>query len=317
MGYSIDPVVTGFEVSRYSGARISVFEFCHLLAALQQQSNDPDIGLTIGQQFQPAGFNVLAYLVMASHTIGEALPLVQRFQTLVIDCAETDFQIVDDHMVFTWTPYDGAVFVERVLIDLLLSAMRTFGIWATGVNEAFPAVYFQYKKPHSTSACETIFFFFFHYGCRHNGFRIPRCWCEKPIRAGSDSLKPIIYSHAQLLLDNLHKHEAYVGRVIDALIKLLPQGYATIDRVAQTMNMSARSLQRHLNGQNTSFSQLLQSVRSQMANYFLLHTELSVNEVAARVGYRVQSSFTEAYKSWFGMTPVDARAKRDLRQIVH
>lgn len=317
MGYDVAPSFNQVKRCKKKVERISAFEFCHLLGDLKNQSGDPDIGLKIGQQFQASGFNILGHLVMASQNIGEALPMVQRFQQLVIDCADSDFRIEEDQLVFCWTPYFGASVVDRVLVDLVLSAMRNFAVWATGVTDGFEAVYFQYDKPQSTEVCEEIFGHPGHYGCHYNGFSIPKSWCKLPIRAGSDNLKPIIYEHAELLLDNMVKHEGYIGRVTEALIHLLPQGQSNIEAVASVMNMSSRTLQRHLNEQGSSFGQVLQSLRFQMSNYFLLHTQLPIHDIAMRVGYKVQSSFSDAYKGWSGMTPVDARAQlcRDKKLV--
>ncbi|WP_159931217.1 AraC family transcriptional regulator [Oceanicoccus sp. KOV_DT_Chl] len=309
MGYSIAAALQNSAVSNHNNRRMPAFEFCHLLAELKQQSGDPDIGLKIGRQFQPSGFNILGYLVMASPNIGAALPLVQQFQQLAIDCAQVDLRITEDEIHFNWTPFYGAGVVERVFIDLVLSAIRNFGIWATGVEDPFLSVYFQYKKPHSTQLCEDIFGHPGHYNCASNGFSMPITWHEKAIHTSSQNLTPILIDHATLSLNHLLRNEGFSGRVIEELIKQLPNGHTNIDTVAKIMNTSARTLQRHLNDQNTSFSELLQSIRYQMANYFLQHTELPIQEISARVGYQTQSSFTEAYKIWSGNTPIETRQK--------
>jgi AraC-like DNA-binding protein len=87
----------------------------------------------------------------------------------------------------------------------------------------------------------------------------------------------------------------------------LPQGYSTIERVSEKLHLTPRTLQRHLQSQGTSYSDLLKQVRLDRANYYLKSTDLSLTEIALNLGYREQSSFSSAYKSWTGTSPHQAR----------
>ena len=57
----------------------------------------------------------------------------------------------------------------------------------------------------------------------------------------------------------------------------------------------------------------MEQVRRELAEQLLTSTELSVAEASGLLGYGSQSSFTRAFRRWFGATPqrwrIDARER--------
>jgi len=67
--------------------------------------------------------------------------------------------------------------------------------------------------------------------------------------------------------------------------------------------MSPRTLRRKLEAQETSLSSLLDQDRRDRALLLLRSPELSLAQVAERLGYRSVQSFEAAFRRWTGMTP--------------
>lgn len=59
-----------------------------------------------------------------------------------------------------------------------------------------------------------------------------------------------------------------------------------------------------------SFRSYLRRTRLRHALELLAATDISIGEVAVRVGYREASQFTKAFKRTYGVTPSEARARR-------
>jgi len=98
-----------------------------------------------------------------------------------------------------------------------------------------------------------------------------------------------------------------VERVQDYVRGALPTGNCTIERCSEKMGMSVRSLQSHLSDTGQKFSDILEDYRSELAKSFLQQQELSLDDVAANLGYSEQSSFGRAFKRWTGLTPKQYR----------
>ena len=297
------------EINRADGERVSLALFCELLHCMEQESGEPDIGLLLGRHMEPACFTVLGHLVMASDTVGEALSYVARLQPLVIDCAVSECCTGEQQVDFYWNPVAALPVAEKTLINLVLSATRHFGIWATGIAEPFSAVSFRYPAPDNTANYQDIFGIPGRFAQPANGFSIPASWYHRPIRSANHDLKPLIFNKAEQLLKSLQGPGTLIEQLQMVLEELLPEGTATIETAAANLHLSPRTLQRHLQEWHTSFSEVLQEVRFRRANFLLKHTDLSLTEIAMQVGYREQSSFSNAYKSWAGFPPRQMRLK--------
>jgi AraC-like DNA-binding protein len=91
-----------------------------------------------------------------------------------------------------------------------------------------------------------------------------------------------------------------------------PEGYADLERVAQRLFMSARTLKRKLHGRGTTFRALLDDARFRQARHLLADPALDIQHVAVALGYRDPACFTRAFRRWSGRTPSQVRkaAKR-------
>jgi AraC-like DNA-binding protein len=87
------------------------------------------------------------------------------------------------------------------------------------------------------------------------------------------------------------------------LLKAIPEGGATLPKVAKGMNLSPRTLQRRLVEYNLSYQALLDAVREQLARRYLSRTSLMLSEIPFLLGYSDQSAFNRAFRSWTAMTP--------------
>lgn len=83
-----------------------------------------------------------------------------------------------------------------------------------------------------------------------------------------------------------------------------------IDRIAQQLDMSTRTLRRRIEEQGTSFRDLARVVRVEMAQDLILGSGLDLAEISQRVGYSHSSHLGRAFRQVTGMTPSEARAVR-------
>lgn len=84
---------------------------------------------------------------------------------------------------------------------------------------------------------------------------------------------------------------------------ILMDGTPTVERVAAAGNFSVRTLQRRLGAEGTSFSRLLEAVRLELALADIAAGRKTAGELAARLGYEQQSSFSRAVRRWTGSSP--------------
>ena len=72
---------------------------------------------------------------------------------------------------------------------------------------------------------------------------------------------------------------------------------------AQMLGLSERTLKRRLQDEGLTFSALLAEVRGGQAQAMVADGSLSLTEIAERMGFSDLSSFSQAFKRWFGVAP--------------
>ena len=83
----------------------------------------------------------------------------------------------------------------------------------------------------------------------------------------------------------------------------------TMNRVVAAAGTSARTFQRQLEEEGTSFSELLADVRQGETLRRLEKRDVSIAAIATDLGYSDQASFTRAFRRWTGRPPGHFRAR--------
>ena len=96
-------------------------------------------------------------------------------------------------------------------------------------------------------------------------------------------------------------------RTVRSLLWKLEGGFRSPLEVARAVRMSPRTLRRKLTEQGSSLSSLFDEERRERALLLRRMPELSLAEVAERLGYRNVQNFERAFRRWTGATPAAYR----------
>jgi AraC-like DNA-binding protein len=95
-------------------------------------------------------------------------------------------------------------------------------------------------------------------------------------------------------------------RVTALLAEQLRLGKVQMVHIARAMNVSEATLRRRLLQEGTSFSELVESTRFELAQRYLRDSTFQLEDVAFLLGFRDIESFSEAFLSWSGGNPPSA-----------
>ncbi|MFV0494450.1 AraC family transcriptional regulator [Mycobacterium sp.] len=110
------------------------------------------------------------------------------------------------------------------------------------------------------------------------------------------------------LTDHHRQHAQPIASTVGSIIRqLLPTGEMTAELVARQFGIHRKTLQRRLVSEGTSFAELADRARRELAHRLLEGTDLPVSQVTRQLGYAEHSVFTRACKRWFGVTPTEYR----------
>jgi AraC-like DNA-binding protein len=105
------------------------------------------------------------------------------------------------------------------------------------------------------------------------------------------------------------KRGSFQSSVENAIVPLLPHGNVRLSEIARRLGVSQRSLARRLSLEGRTFSDVLESLRSDLARRYLTEQDLPISQIAWLLGYQEVSALTHAFKRWTGNTPREARSK--------
>lgn len=91
------------------------------------------------------------------------------------------------------------------------------------------------------------------------------------------------------------------------IVKLLPTGDCSREKIAKTLNMSERSLNSKLRDSGTSYQEILEELRTQLAYEYLDRKHLSLTQIGYQLGFSDTSSFARAFRRWTGQSPSEYR----------
>ena len=100
----------------------------------------------------------------------------------------------------------------------------------------------------------------------------------------------------------------FAVRVRDALIAQLPHGGTSKAETARRLNTTERTLLRWLKEEGTTFAEVLDRLREELAFKYLNESQLSLSQIAALLGFSDHGTFSRAFKSWTGRRPSHVRA---------
>lgn len=88
---------------------------------------------------------------------------------------------------------------------------------------------------------------------------------------------------------------------------------ALLEEVASALHISQRQLQRNLNKEGTSFSDVVEQERRQRVHELLLQTDMTLEKIADTAGFLEYASFHRAFRRWTGTTP--GQYRKSLRKM--
>lgn len=98
-------------------------------------------------------------------------------------------------------------------------------------------------------------------------------------------------------------------RVSAEITRRLAGGEPRREEIAASLALADRTLQRRLHAERTSFQQLLDEARCELARKYLSEDRHTLHQVAGLLGFVDQSNFFRACRRWFGEPPGQYRRR--------
>lgn len=286
--------------------RIPSERYHHALLKAAELSGDPDFGVHFGEAVKPGHYGVVGLVAMSCEKASELLQLHIRYQSLVGDDTSVEYQVTDDRIELRTFPKLECMHNSRLRQESTFSSWLTLARWITGLDNHYPLrVDFTHPKPENTDEQHRVFGPTISWEQDVTRVVFDRAVAETPLPQANPALRKQLESQAeeQLIAAGGAQFNPLLQQVQSLIAKSLADGTPDIDNIAAALNLSTRALQRKLAELSTSFSDMLDSTRKELAMSYIGQPHISLTEVAFLLGFSEQSAFNRAFKRWLGATP--------------
>jgi AraC-like DNA-binding protein len=283
-------------------ARIPLAAVARLWEAITAQTTDPTIGLRLGVECHVRDLGLVGVVMAYSPTVAAALERLARYGRIVSDALVVE--LVRDAEA-TWVRIDTQPPLRalRPAVDARLAVLIGILREITGAPLAPLAVQLTYRRPEDVKAYERFFRAPLEFGALATAFLLDRKDLERPVALSDPTVTGYLDQLAADTLARLGAEQSMTDRVRRRLWSELSEGVPGVERVARELGMSARTLQRQLRGERTTFAAVLRGLRQELARPLLRDGRLAVSEVAFLLGYADPSAFQRAFRAWHGTSP--------------
>ena len=288
---------------------LSFDQYKQLIRNSLKITNDPHFGLKLGQRLNFTGFNMLGLGTVASETFLEAIRFASRAHAVInpsvrfVVSEDNNFVNVDLEQMAPWE--DAHVFI----VDILIAACHDLVSMFDAEVATKLVYYLNYSRPQNLDVYSEYISGKLVFDYPYNRISIPEEFCCRPLPMHN----PIAVSQAenelQKFLENINNQQQELLLKIKELLASSAGEIPSFESVADYVYVSPRTLNRRLKAMGTSYKDIISDLRKRQAIEFLSGNNLSIDEIAYRLGYRDASNFSKAFRNWTGYSPSQYRDK--------
>lgn len=283
-------------------------EFVRFSEEVVQRTRDVAIPWLAGGNYDLAALGPLGDAINSAGRVGSALRRLVDYFSLLQDCTDIRLGLEDDMASVSyrildpdiWPRHHDAMFTLGIVSQILKRGTR--GQWDK-IEFAFEAESHEMRGDIGKVVAAPCTF-----GADTNQIRFPAALLDLALPVEAN---PAVADVRQLTRSIVTKRRE--TPVVDRLSQMVLRDLNTCaieqERFAREMGMSSRTLRRKLTEQGSSFQQVLDECRMRQAVFeFRVRPDLSIAQIALRLGYAEHSNFTRAFHRWSGISPQAYRA---------
>jgi AraC-like DNA-binding protein len=281
-------------------ARLAPEQFAKLMQILWEQLDDEYMGFG-RQRSKPGTFAMMCYAIIHCRSLEKALLRGGLFYSLFADAPgislsrEGDWArlTVDDSTL--WDP-------DHFLVESLLVIWHRLGSWLIGQRIRLEEATFAYSEPAHSSEYQRLFPCTRRFAAGSTSLLFQARYLDMPLLQDERTLKQFLQHSPADLLARPDGGDSLVSQIRRQLGRDCSH-WPDLDAVAHKLNMSSQTLRRHLSEEGSSFQELKDHLRRDLAIYHLARCDLSIRDIAEQLGFSEPSAFHRAFKKWTGLTP--------------
>ena len=320
-GFSQEQILAGSELDwqalHSENRQLSLEQMGRLVLQAEKLSGCPWLGLEVGAMTQVAAHGQLGYAAVASPDLRSLVGVIQRFSPLRLSGLHLQgAEAAGRYELLALERFDMRRINEFIYGNLATISLRLLETASGTLDLQQLRFAFPFERPEWAAEYHRLLGPNVEFDAAVYRFSMPLEWLDWPCLTADAELARLALRDCEYQLQHLNQTDGWSGRVRQRL--LTTEGrYPTLDELAEEFHMSTRTLIRRLRDEGSQYQELLDQVRQELTCWLLVHTELSIEAVAERLGYSDTSNFSRTFRRWLGMPPNAFRSSGGKSAVTH
>jgi len=273
----------------------------------------------LGARFNMAAHGPLGFAALSAPSLGAALESISSLMASRNTAVSARYHATPTHFEVCVEDLTGEADFATWLVEVVLKVLEALIATILGHPVGHNVVIrFAHAAPDDAATLIAGFDAQVRFGADRNSIAVPLSWRHLPSPLHDESVYRANVIQCREQMAAREQSGTVAGAVRIRLrnhfdTQLLQQAQVrpppTLEQVADALHLTARTLIRKLQREQTAYKDELETLRREYAELLLQDARLTVADVAERLGYREAANFTRAFRRWYGVAPASWRRR--------
>ncbi len=302
----LQPLGLNLQTLAQPGGSLTLAQIDQLVQSGIAQTGRQDLGFELGRILKLSSHDIVGFGILSSPTVDYALRLVSRFFRLVLPAFQMRYHCDEHRMQVSFqaiapmSPLCLAVHIEALatathfeLADLIQSRLPDYQMTLAMEQPPHSA---RYAQLHGARLA------FVPHAAPQVCLKFPASLAQRKLALADESALRMAEARCREMVRKVVGQRDVAGWV-RMMLNEGGHGLPSLENLAHTLNMSMRTLDRHLKREGTGYRELWQQARLDRARDMLRNSDLSITAIAHELGYTDAANFTRAFRRASGVPP--------------
>lgn len=281
-----------------------------VVANMMRLSGNQAIGFEVGSRMRMVDLGILAHAVMSARTPMHVVDLWMRYGRTIADMLiRFDLAVEsEDNWRFAIVETAPLGFLYNFCVEEALTMVQKFGASLMGEPLSFRRISLTYPAPSHEALYRRYFACPIEFNAEKTSITFGTPPLHQPLKTNDDELNEVCEARCQQIMRQIAS-DSPTGTRLRGLLLKNASPFPALGESAVLMGMSPRNLRRQLAQEGTTYRDIVNELRIELAKEYLRSGEFLPKEVSYLLGFKDPNAFRRAFKSWTGQTVSDYRAR--------
>ncbi len=276
----------------YAGEEVEADDFYRVLAAVDSQLNDELLGIRLGNFLNLKALGLIYQISLQASTVQEALFYLKEYIDSTLPLVKVQFSVTQETAVIELAAGNENEHLNRIVMENVLTVVsRELALMTTSnASIILFSPYYASNYPDQWEMGKTF------------SVRFSPVVLNASLDRHRFSDYDVLIPEYLKVIESFRSDHSFSSKVRIAALSLCKPELPGLETIASSFHLTPRTLQRRLISESTTFREVTNDLKKQLANLLVRHQRFSVTDISNVLGYSEPAAFIHSFKKWFGVS---------------